>query len=66
MEEPVQTLTTFYFPLDPSRRETRLLHRSKDSIDNYRLSVFPFDDAPPFFALSYVWGSSENRKPYCR
>ncbi|KAK0750654.1 heterokaryon incompatibility protein-domain-containing protein [Schizothecium vesticola] len=49
-------------PLNPSKREIRLLHRCKGSTDHdYRLSVFPFDDAPPFFALSYVWGSSPDR-----
>lgn len=61
MGEHAETLTTLYSPLDPSKREIRLLHRSKDIDNNYRLSVFPFDDAPLFFALSYVWGSSQRR-----
>jgi hypothetical protein len=62
MEEPVKTLSTLYSLLNPSKREIRLLHRCKGSTDNdYRFSVFPFDDAPPFFALSNVWGSSEDR-----
>ncbi|KAK1833037.1 heterokaryon incompatibility protein-domain-containing protein [Podospora conica] len=59
------SLTTLYSPLDPSKREIRLLHLSKHprrgNLDKYRLSVFAFEDAPPFFALSYVWGSSEER-----
>lgn len=62
MGEHGKTLTTLYSPLDPSKREIRLLHRSKDNDNNYQLSVFPFDDAPPFFALSYVWGSSSDRR----
>lgn len=61
MGEHAETLPTLYSPLDLSKREIRLLHRSKDIENNYRLSVFPFDDAPPFFALSYVWGSSSDR-----
>lgn len=63
MAERAETLTTaLYSALDPSKREIRLLHRSKDNDNNYRLSVFSFDNAPPFFALSYVWGSSDDRR----
>lgn len=63
MTERAETLTTaLYSALDPSKREIRLLHRSKDNDNNYRLSVFSFDNAPPFFALSYVWGSSDDRR----
>jgi hypothetical protein len=47
-----------YHPLDPSRKQIRLLYRSTDilSTSAWSLEHFNLAEAPPYRALSYAWG----------
>jgi hypothetical protein len=55
---PILPSTMLYSRLDPQRREIRLLDlRSSSSSFAASTSIVSLDDAPEFWALSYVWGS---------
>ena len=61
------TSTTLYSPLDDTLSQIRLLEintrRSSDFVPfSCRLRTVSLDDAPDFFALSYVWGDPKKRK----
>ncbi|KAJ0373557.1 hypothetical protein COL26b_008279 [Colletotrichum chrysophilum] len=49
-----------YTPLDPEKRQFRLLRLAPPSEDGVvsqlQLETFSLDEAPPYFCLSYVWG----------
>ncbi|KAG4437372.1 hypothetical protein IFR05_007136 [Cadophora sp. M221] len=49
-----------YKPLDPSRKQIRLLRLSQANdegvVNSLDLKIFDLIDAPQFIALSYVWG----------
>lgn len=44
-----------YQPLDKAAREIRLII-FENSRQDIEIKTFPLDNAPPFMALSYVWG----------
>ncbi|KAI3544569.1 hypothetical protein CABS01_01992 [Colletotrichum abscissum] len=52
-----------YEPLDPELRRIRLLRLGAADEDGIirelRVETFYLDDAPPYFCLSYVWGTPE-------
>ncbi|KAK2728930.1 ankyrin and het domain-containing protein [Colletotrichum kahawae] len=57
------TIQFEYMPLDPEKRQFRLLRLAPPSEDGVvsqlQLETFSLDDAPPYFCLSYVWGDSK-------
>ncbi|KAH0428809.1 ankyrin and het domain-containing protein [Colletotrichum camelliae] len=57
------TIQFEYTPLDPEKRQFRLLRLAPPSEDGVvsqlQLETFSLDDAPPYFCLSYVWGDSK-------
>ncbi|EQB44486.1 hypothetical protein CGLO_16777 [Colletotrichum gloeosporioides Cg-14] len=54
------TIDFEYVPLDPEKRQFRLLRLAPPSEDgivsHLQLKTFSLDEAPPYFCLSYVWG----------
>jgi hypothetical protein len=62
---PKQQSTYKYSPLDPTKREIRLLHvipGSTSTAPHCRIETVSLDDGPEFVALSYAWGQSLVRK----
>lgn len=60
-----------YKPLAKDRKQIRLLNISNDTGSGIRrliscsLTVFSLDDAPAYTALSYEWGSQNDRRIIC-
>jgi hypothetical protein len=55
-----------YAPLDPAKREIRLLHLlagPKYATSRCMLQTVSLDQQHPFDALSYAWGASQDRQP---
>src|ERR1700712_4910657 len=62
--QPSQPTYT-YVPLNPTERQIRVLHLlagPKHATPRCALEIVSLKDEPHFDALSYAWGTSENRK----
>lgn len=58
MEASVKDCPKLHEPLDPERREIRLLRMNRQSADVLHLQTVSLADHPLFVALSYVWGDA--------
>lgn len=66
--QPVLQVSTYqYVPLDTKHNQIRLLKFDKDSTfelyNQYILSNFDLDKAPPYSALSYRWNDPQHEQP---
>ncbi|CAN8105161.1 unnamed protein product [Discula destructiva] len=57
-EEESNLATSPFIPLEPSKRQIRLLHVDPDPADlSAILEIVSLDDEPKYTALSYTWGT---------